>query len=151
MKETIMTDDQRRLANEASALASKVSGLALSVDQLDRRTKRSERVLQMTVLGLVLDFILSLLVGFALLSANQALHQEDVVRSMVLCPLYARFLGNYAPDSRAAGEDRQTYIDNYHVIQQGYGILNCTDKPVAPPLTPGAPALPTPPIPQDSH
>lgn len=136
-----MIERLEKLATQAQVLSNNVSGLAMSVDHLDRRTKRSERVLQMTVFGLALDFVLSLLVAFALLNANQAVRQGEVTRSEVLCPLYARFLGNYAPETRNPGPDRDNYIENFHVIQQGYGILHCTNEPVAPANTVPAPTV----------
>lgn len=128
------------LAGRASELADQVGQLRIATDSLTRRTLRSERVITITVIGLVLDIMLSLAVMWAYhvqsvqsdqLAANQA---EGVkIRDGALCPLFALILGTYDPTTRPP-EAQKTYTDAYNQMRGIYTNLACT-TPIIPPRT----------------
>lgn len=133
MNEPPSSDDTATtLAARAAALAGSVTELRGAVEWLDRRANRSRRVLAIAVAGLVLDLVLSVAVGFALLAQVETSKRQDVVQSEVLCPLYAIFIGSYRPESRTEGPDRQKYEEAFTVIRGSYAKLGCTGPPVPP-------------------
>lgn len=125
------------LAEQAAVLAGEVGRLRAAVAALDRRASRSSRVLAGVVLTLALDVVLSLALGFTIASQfttntrlDETVAQENIIRSEVLCPLYAVFLGSYAPQSRPEGAARQQYEQAFTTIREGYVKLRCTTPPV---------------------
>jgi len=120
------------LASQAKLLTERVAELALSVDQLDRRTTRSERVTAGVVFGLLLDLVLSIAVAFVLSNLFQtndrleaAIEREAQTRQEVLCPLYGLIVGAYNPTSRPEGPQRDEYVRNFQVIMDSYPKLSC--------------------------
>lgn len=134
------------LAEQAKVLADTVGALALAVDQLDRRTNRSERMTIAVAFGLVIDLILSIAV--ALLIGNlftlngqlqTAVAREATTRQQAICPLYALLLGSYNPSSRAEGADRDAYNKVFITLRDGYESLDCV-SPIVPPRIDTPPA-----------
>lgn len=130
-----------RLLEQAKVLADRVGELSTAVEQLDRRTNRSERVVIVGVAILVLVLLLSvgLIVGFFQLrfTADQVAEtqaRELLTREETLCPFFSLVLGSYNPNSRAEGPARQTYIEQFEAMRRGYAALDCTDPLVPPPL-----------------
>lgn len=128
------------LAARATELAENVGQLRIATDSLTRRTLRSERVITITVIGLVLDVMLSLAVMWAYhvqsvqsdqLEANQ--QQARKIRDGALCPLFGLILGTYDPTTRPP-EGRKAYDDAYNQMRTIYDNLACT-TPIVPPRT----------------
>lgn len=128
------------LASRASELADEVGKLRIATDSLTRRTLRSEKVIAITVVGLVLDIMLSLAVMWAYhvqaeqsdqLAANQ--EQARKVRDDALCPLFSLILGTYDPTTRPPAA-RKSYEDAYNQMHTIYTNLACT-TPIIPPRT----------------
>lgn len=128
-----------QLAAQAHALTENIAQLKLSVEQLDRRTGRSERITLGVTLGLLLDLILSVAVAFILgaqYNTNDqlqfAVDREAKTREEALCPLYALLVGSYNPSSRAEGPARDAYIEAFKHLRTAHAALDCT-TPVVPP------------------
>lgn len=140
-----MTDPGKTLAAQARLLADGVKELNDSVSSLTRRTNRSENVLKVALLGLVLDLVLSVAVAITLGSQfatngrlEEAIAREQTTREEVLCPLYGLIVAGYNPASRAAGEARTLYEQQFAVILTSYPRLNCpaTSAPGSNPAAP---------------
>lgn len=127
-------DDRRRvLADAAATLANEVSVLALSVVQLGRRTDRQQRHLNVTVLCLVLDVILTAAMGWAYHVQSGTLDLIESTRFDAVCPILATMLGGYDPNTRPAGSARQAYEDAYGNMRVVFNdILHCHTKLVPP-------------------
>lgn len=139
---------ERELAQSAAELTKSVKLLTDAVSKLMARTERSERAILLTIVTLVIDVVLTVVVGASIwgqfatnTKVDAALRQQEITTNQVLCPLYAVFIGSYNPESRAPGTDRETYESNFQVIREGYEILRCT-TPIVPPAT-RAPTTPT--------
>ncbi len=129
------------LVEQAAVLADSVDGLNLAVKQLERRTTKNTKIVTLTVLGLLLDLVLSVIVAFTLFNvistANTlqgTIAEQDHIRTRVLCPLYGLFLGSYRPESRPAGQDRQEYEVAFASLRTEYNELSCTN-PIVPPAS----------------
>jgi hypothetical protein len=129
--------DPSNLPAVAKELIITIAGLTSAIQDLLRRTTRSERLIAFTVMGLILDLCLTIVAGFLVYSQYSTNAALDDTRSEVLCPLYSVFLGSYNPNTRAAGQDRKTYEDTFQVIRAGYAHLGCT-SPLVPPAIPHA-------------
>lgn len=115
-----------RLAkNETLAKSTQV--LAQDTQSLAQSTKHRAKVLAVVV---IVDVLLTGIVSYSVWAQY---HQ----RVAVLCPLYSVIVGAYAPNTRAAGPDREAYIAGYHIINQAYQELSCPAPPL-PPRAPGA-------------
>lgn len=132
---------ERELAKSAAELTTSVKTLTEAVEKLMGRTERSERAILLTVVTLIIDVVLTIGVGlsfYAQFATNskveQAIRQQEITTTQVLCPLYAVFLGSYNPQSRASGSDRDIYEQNFVVIRDGYKTLQCS-TPIVPPPT----------------
>lgn len=130
-----------RLLEQAKVLADRVGGLSEAVAQLDRRTNRSERVVIGVIIALVLVFLLAvgLVVGFFQIRSTadqvaETQHREALTREETLCPFFSLVLGSYNPNSRAEGEARQKYIEQFEAMRRGYDALDCTGPLVPPPI-----------------
>lgn len=127
------------LTEQAKRLGDNVEALSLAVDQLDSRTGRTERVTQWVVFGLLLDLLLSVAVAFvvgnqiaAAADVREAVARESVTREQGVCPIYALLIGTYNPNTRAAGPDREKYIDTFQTLNEAYHKLECKLPPVPP-------------------
>lgn len=127
------------LTAQARVLADRVGALSTAVEQLDRRTNRSEKVVIAVIIGLLLDLVLSVTVAVVLLQLRDndaqiaaTQEREQHTRQDALCPLYSLILGSYNPESRPEGPARQTYIDQFKVMREAYDALDCT-APLIPP------------------
>lgn len=127
------------LTDQAKALGDRVASLTLAVDQLHRRTDRTERVQAFVVFGLLLNLLLC--VAVALVVVNQisasadlraAIQREEVTRNQGVCPIYSLLLGSFNPTSRAEGPDRDAYIKIFKSIDASYRALECKQAPVPP-------------------
>ena len=117
-----------KLRTEAAALVTAVSGLAKSVDALAQRMKRSERAIAFIVASLILDVILTLVVGYLIYGQYNTQKQLHAI-----CPLYAFSLGTYAPLTRSAGPDRDAYIQRFEDMRHQFQIFGCgPDYPLVP-------------------
>jgi hypothetical protein len=129
--------DPTNLPAVAAKLITTIDGLTAAINDLLRRTARSERFIAFTVAGLVLDLGLTIVAGFLMYSQYSTNATLEDTRGEVLCPLYSVFLGSYNPSTRSPGTDRKTYEDTFQVIRDGYQHLGCT-SPLVPPATPHA-------------
>lgn len=125
-----------QLTKVAQAQSEALAELKISTDKAKRRTTVKIRVL---VALFIADIALTAAIYVfynkqAETSARleAAIAQQEVIRSQVLCPLYAVFLGSYQPTTRAAGTDRDTYEQNFAQMRTQYAVLSCTG-PVVPP------------------
>jgi len=129
----------QNLTARAEVLTRSVAALTISVQQLADSQAHVKKVMRWTVVGLILDLVLSL-AAVALFNrqreanhrlADNTAHIEQVqtrTSDKVLCPLYALFI---AFEPRAIDnpgftpEERQERRQAYAVIHQGYDILGC--------------------------
>lgn len=143
-----MTDEEARVAlvTQAQALADTVGVLASAVDNLNKRTGKTERTTIFVALGLAVDLVLS--VAVAVLVSSQisvagglqaAIDREALTRQDALCPLYGLLLGSYNPNSRAEGAARDQYNQVFQVMRGAYASLDCAN-PVVPPRVDQPPA-----------
>jgi hypothetical protein len=130
-----------RLLEQAKVLADRVGGLSAAVEQLDRRTNRSERVVIVVTIVLALTIITAIALGVAFIQLRA--NAEDVAvtqareartRQEALCPLYSLILGNFNPESRPEGPDREKYIEQFDVMRRAHRALDCAGPLVPPPL-----------------
>lgn len=116
-----------RLTDAVRGLSEQVVELGEAIDAERARGQRYRRVLVAVVVSLVLGFA-----GLGGVWYVQAERTRLVDR--VLCPLYALFLGSYAPESRPPGEARDRYVAAFGTIREGYRELRCIEtQPVVPP------------------
>lgn len=127
------------LTEQAKQLTDKVGSLVLAVEQLDNRTGRTERATMWVVFGLLLDLVLSIAVALvvgnqiaASADVRQAVEREAVTRQQGLCPLYALIVGNFNPNTRTEGPDRDRYISSFQTLNEAYHALECKIAPVPP-------------------
>lgn len=130
------------LVAQAKALVERVGVLSDAVEELDKRSARSQRVTIGVVFGLLLDLVLSVAVIATLatqINTNERLQatidREAATREQALCPLYSLIVGSYNPDSRAEGEDRQQYEATFAAMRAAYDSLDCPGG-VVPPAQP---------------
>lgn len=131
-----------RLLEQAKVLADRVGGLSEAVEQLDRRTNRSEKVVIGVVVGLVLTIALAIALGIGFIQLRvtaddvaETEARETRTREETLCPFFSLVLGSYNPDSRPEGEARQIYVEQFEAMRLGYAALECT-APLVPPASP---------------
>lgn len=141
-----MSEDRDTLANQAKALTGTIEVLASAVDQLERRSTRSERMTIAVAFGLGLDLVLSVAVALLvnnLFGVNTQLQttidREAITRQEVLCPFYGLLLGSYNPSTRAEGADRDSYVRAFVTLRAGYDRLSCVN-PIVPPRVDAPPA-----------
>lgn len=139
-----MMEALNSLAEQAKTLRDAVSALALSVEHLDRRTTRSEKITAAVVLILLIVLILAVAVGIVLAQQfatnnrlEASIQREAQTRQEVLCPLYGLIVGTYNPESRPPGKARDEYVRSAKVILDSYPRLDCAN-----PVTPGSAAVP---------
>jgi hypothetical protein len=127
-----------------TTLAESVGTLTKSLDGLESRTSRGERGLRLTIVGLCVDVLLSVVVlglgGFLYASNSdvkntqaqlEAQHQQDtVLRHDALCPLYSLLIGFYNPASRDKfPQGPAAYDRGFTVLRNGAAALNCPQSP----------------------
>lgn len=117
-----------RLTSVASKLASMVGQNTDAIENLTRRAKLAERFIAIISVSLILDICLTVAVGylaFASYSTNE--------RIATICPLYAFVIGSYAPQTRAPGDDRDSYNTAFEKMRIKFQDLNCgPDYPIVP-------------------
>lgn len=148
-------DKLSRLLETANALMSEVETVAHEggkqfVAQA-HASKVNRRLSVVAITGLVLDVILSVVLGIGLSQVHKneqsigALTDrlnvsQTVTRQKALCPLYGVFLDSESPQGRAAAPDPEKYDQAFKVIREGYKILNCSEFLDSPdPKPPGQP------------
>lgn len=62
-------------------------------------------------------------------------YEQHRTRVFALCPLYSVLVGSYAPQTRAAGPDREAYEEVFVTMRRAYAFLDCPQAPVAPRLS----------------
>lgn len=127
------------LAARADLLTEAVTRLSDAVNALASNQERMKRALALTVVGLLLDFILTVAgillfanqrdINHRLIDANGRLESVQLRTSdQVLCPLYKLFITfePRAKDNPAfTPEERAERARAYEVIHQGYDTLGC--------------------------
>jgi hypothetical protein len=67
-----------------------------------------------------------------ILQLQTVIHQQEVLRSQVLCPMYKIFLGSYAPSTRNPGPDRDKYEATFNDMRIQFQSLQCAGELVPP-------------------
>jgi hypothetical protein len=117
-----------RLTAAASKLAKEVGQNTDAIDSLMRRAKLAERFITIISISLIMDFALTIAVGIL---AYQSYSTNE--RIATVCPLYAFIVGSYAPQTRAAGPDRDQYVASFEKMQIKFSELGCgPDYPIVP-------------------
>lgn len=145
-----MPDERARiLAEAASKLTEQVGELAHVVEKLGdrlgeteelakvnaKRVKSNERKANLIRLLLVFDMLITIggfWLGYTLVATNARLD--------AMCPAYAFIIGTWAPQSRAAGTDRDTYNQAFVDMRTKFASFECGPKY---PVVPGAAHPPT--------
>lgn len=102
-------------------LTAAVTGLSTTVTNMRSSQKKTNRLARLAIAGFTLDVLLTLFVGGLF---HRVDHNANTIRS-VQCSFYGLVLGNYHPETRPAGLDRDTYIAQFKTIQSDSGRLNC--------------------------
>lgn len=134
-----MTEPPRTLPELAASLVAKVGELTEAVKGLATRLKRNERIVHLIAGIVVFDIVLTAVVTAVVYSQYQTNQKLNDTRAAVLCPLYGVIAGAYAPESRAAGADRDRYIAGYQLIKEAYARLDCPTAPLPPRVIGSAP------------
>lgn len=127
------------LKRQTRMLDEDVKQLTEEVHRLNSRVDKTDRDKRWLFVGLLLVVVLVGMIGFVAFRAENTAREQEQLRSNVLCPLYAIFLGAYDPNGRAAGQDRGKYEDAYGKIRGGWEAMRCTD-PIVPPRSDSTPA-----------
>jgi hypothetical protein len=130
-----LIEEAKSLGGQVGELTDEVGHLADGLDQLKQRTSRAERIIAVVVVIGAIVLILSIAVGVTLVQLSQLIDREAKTRQKALCPFYSLVLGNYNPNSRPAGPDREAYNRNFDAMRLQYGELDCIE-PIVPPPTP---------------
>lgn len=126
-------DEGKHVTREvAIELRDEVRALRLSVEQFEPRVQRAERVSIRTAVASTIIAILVLAVGFVAYRGIQTDQRIDG-----LCPILALVVGGADPETRAAGPDRDQYVQALNVMRNAYRNLGCT-TPFVPPRQQGA-------------
>lgn len=123
------------LKRQTRELDNDVKQLTAQVQRLNERADKTDRDKRWLIVGLLLVLALVGLIGFVTVRAERTAHEQEQLRSDVLCPLYGLILGSYDPDSRAPGAARDKYEQSYKVFRDGYRALHCTPDQIVPPRT----------------
>lgn len=126
-------DDTTALAAQAEALTQSVATLTRAADRLNRRTRRSEIAIGMTILSFLFDITLTILLYVGLHDQQTVTQQIQavqangaVVRQDVLCPLYQLLLSSESPQARAAyPHGTAAYDQAFATLRAGKSALNC--------------------------
>lgn len=127
------TNDTAALAAQAEALTQSVATLAHSADRLNKRTRRSEIIIGLTVLSFLFDITLTILLYVGLHDQQDATRTIQavqangaVVRQQVLCPLYQLLISSESPQARAAyPHGPAAYDQAFATLRAGKSALNC--------------------------
>lgn len=68
----------------------------------------------------------------AWVAVSTALEQRRL-NEKAFCPFYGLILGSYNPESRAEGNDRNKYNEQFDVMREVYAELHCTNALIPPP------------------
>lgn len=123
-----------RVEAQVAGIEKSVGELAVATGELTRRQaaqiRRLRRATAITVIGLTLDLLLTVLGGLLMYrtSHNSARidHLQQRTSTEALCPLYDLFLDSYNPTGPTAAADPAGYERNFDVIEQGARALGCT-------------------------
>lgn len=110
---------------------------------VQRDRERNDRDRKATIAAMLAGLLLLLGVGFVAFRAEQTARDQEVLRAQVICPILARSIGGYRPETRDLnpdgsykGSERELYDENDKANRRSYQLLRCTD-PYVPPATPG--------------
>lgn len=116
------------LTRTARDLGKLVRDLQVSIEDLTRRAKLAERFITIISISLLLDISLTVAVVLLAWSNYSTNNRVDTI-----CPLYSFILGTYAPQSRAAGSDRDQYVAAFSDMRLKFAQLGCgPDYPIVP-------------------
>jgi hypothetical protein len=116
-----------KLTAQAAELKQEVAALRAAVSRFEPRIERAERVSVRTAVASVIVLILVISVGYV--------GYRNIVtdkRIDGLCPILALVVGSADPNTRAAGPDRDQYVQALDVMRKAYSDLGCT-TPFVPP------------------
>lgn len=126
------------LEARADELTKSVKSLAAAADALAARERRTRKIVVLTIAGLVLDVLLSIILGFLIRDSQQADDQinanarsieriQDRTSNEVLCPLYTLFAAALVkpPPPDSTPEQIQQYNQFRDVINHGLDTLDC--------------------------
>lgn len=131
-----LEDSADRLAGDVAGLSERVDKLSLSLDQLGRRTSRTERLTTRNALVAALLVAALLIVGWVAYGQQQTANRLGDVTQLSLCPVFKLVLGGYDPQSRPAGDARAQYEQQFSVMRDAYARLQCTGELVPPRTSP---------------
>lgn len=129
----------RNLSQRAEGLTTAVSELSTVVGQLVAGHARMKHIQWWTVVGLLVDLVLTVVVGLVINNQHHVYDQiseansriETVQRRTsdeVLCPLYKVLLA-FEPRSTTSptltDAERQARTEAYDVVRRGYAVLGC--------------------------
>ncbi len=134
------------LAATAAELGQKVDRLTGAVErldesyaQLDNRTGTVERRSTRQVIASVLAVALLVIGGWLAYTQvvtntrlDAVVAAQDQQRSEVQCPILALLLGGYDPETRPAGEARDSYERTFAEYRRIFALLECTTELVPP-------------------
>lgn len=115
---------------EMNATVAQLASLTTELTQRQEgQLRRLRKLLLWTVLGLVLDLLLTVLGAVLVKQTQDNTHAIDTVQSrtstQALCPLYDLFLRSYNPNNAIAKQDPVAYDKNFEVIEKGAAALQC--------------------------
>lgn len=132
-----MEDDDHKLEDEQNlkALIVTLANTSASLEHgekiyetLGRTVRRMRITLWVALIGLVLDFALSL--SFALILSNQS-HLNNRISAnqdritAVSCELNTLLVQTDTPQSYAKSQDKKLYVAQYHTLYKNRKTLNC--------------------------
>jgi hypothetical protein len=136
-------EHRRKLAAVAVELGAEVARLTAAsqvqaeataslAGEIERKTWKTTIKIRWMIALVVLDLILTGAAFVSFIKISELVHDQEVVRAQVLCPLYSIFLGSYQPETRTAGPDRDKYEVAFKAMWDQYGVLHCSG-PLVPP------------------
>jgi hypothetical protein len=121
-----------------------------ALDRVHERLDRGDRDRKLMVAAMIAAVLVIFGVAFVAVRAENTAHEtaqiaqeQQIIRNQVLCPILARSVGAYEPDTRQLNPDgsypgsaRDRYVENWKLLKAKYDLLRCTD-PLVPPRTTG--------------
>jgi hypothetical protein len=131
------------LTEQAGELVTQINrlnaGTGVEVEGLNRKVRRSQKMMALIAVSLLANLILTVAVAFTVHSTventqqvdavTQRLdHQQNVTRKQVLCPLYQIFVDSKSDQGRKAyPQGPKEYDRVFKVIEKAYDTIQCAD------------------------
>lgn len=131
-----LEDSADRLAGDVAGLSNRVDKLSLSIDQLGRRTSRTERLTTRSAAVVILLVVAMGVVAWVAVGQQRTASQLSDLTQLSLCPVFKLVLGGYDPATRPAGDARAQYEQQFGVMRDAYSRLQCTGELVPPRTSP---------------